>query len=429
MVALNERAVLRLVVLGLCGSTVAGCGEDASSSTGDGASSVAPAGADSNTPTVIIPVPSTEGSSAMSPTPGPTAAGTNTSPVAAPGATTTGDGPSMSMTMDPSMMDDASMPEATPPADGESTGDVMMEAPQEPAPDEEMTPPTGEPGTPVGDSSNVGDCPPAPADAPPEAVEALRIVTEARLAAGAGCITMISELNLAAKAHCDYYAANSGNCTADPHSEVEGCDGFSGSDPGARAQAAGYDGRFSFEVMAFANDPQRSIDMWINSVWHRIPILDPWVTEMGYGAADGCDTIDFGRGTPAPDDVVVVYPYVDQIDVPTTFHGDREGPEPPMPPTGWPSGLPVNIYAQDLQISEHVLTIDGDETPIEHMWLTPEDESLLRDEVFLYSHTPLEAMTTYRVRLVGTYVGGDLNLDWTFTTGEAEPVRGGFGGN
>jgi uncharacterized protein YkwD len=336
--------------------------------------------------------------------------------------TTTDPEPTMSMMMDPDMMTEAEMS-----ADEMSTDDSSVDTTGEEmaATDDEASDPLLQP-----DTTNVGDCPPAPDDAPPEAVEALRIVTEARLAAGAGCITMVSELNAAAKNHCDYYAANTGQCTADAHSEVDGCTGFTGSDPGARANYAGFSGRFAFEVMAFANDPQSSIDMWINSVWHRIPVVSPWVTEMGYGAAEGCDTIDFGRGMPAADDEVVVYPYMGQVDVPPTFHGDREGPMPPEPPTGWPSGIPINVYAQGVQITEHLLTIDGEETPIEHMWLVPEEQSLLRDEVFLYANAPLEPMTTYRVRLLGTYVGGNLDLDWTFTTGEAEPTfgGGGFGG-
>lgn len=268
-------------------------------------------------------------------------------------------------------------------------------------------------------SGNIADCPAAPADASPEAAEALRIITEARIAAGAGCITLVSELSTAALNHCEYYAANDGQCTADPHSEVDGCTGFTGTSGGARARAAGYQGQSSFEVMAFANDPQQAINLWINSVWHRLPILSPWVTEMGYGNAEGCDTIDFGRGMPLPDDTVVVYPYPDQVGVPPSFQGNQEGPEPPAPPTGWPSGIPINVYAQGVQVTEHTLTLDGDDTPIEHMWLIPAEQDLLRDEVFLYSYAPLEPMTRYRVRIVGTFVGGELNLDWTFETGES----------
>jgi uncharacterized protein YkwD len=278
-------------------------------------------------------------------------------------------------------------------------------------------------GTSTGGATEVGvmttpDCPPAPDGATAEQQTALDAVNATRLAAGAGCITMVSELNLSASNHCDYYAQNDGDCIADPHGEVEGCAGYTGASLGERMRAAGYSGRTSFEVMAFNDDPERAVAMWLGSVWHQLPIVSPWVTEMGYGNAEGCDTIDFGRGTPAPDDTVVVYPYADQTAVPPSFNG-REGPEPPAPPTGWPSGTPITIWAKGADITEHTLTLAGDDTPIEHMWLTPADQSLLSDEAILYANDALEPNSTYRVRIVGTYVGGALDLDWTFETGQA----------
>jgi uncharacterized protein YkwD len=267
-----------------------------------------------------------------------------------------------------------------------------------------------------GSAGDASDCPPAPAGASAAAVTALQVVNEMRVPAGAGCATMVAELNLAAQNHCDYYAANEGSCIADAHSEVAGCTGFTGESPGDRMQAAGYTGSTSSEVMAFSNDPERAVQMWINSVWHRLPVLSPWVTELGYGNATGCDTMDFGRGTPMPDETVVVYPYAGQAGVPTSFRGDREGPEPLAPPTGWPSGVPITVYARSIEVTEHVLTVDGDTTPIDHVWLTSEDSSFLRDAVSLYAYDPLAGATSYRVTISGTHVAGALSLQWSFTT-------------
>jgi hypothetical protein len=69
-----------------------------------------------------------------------------------------------------------------------------------------------------------------------------------------------------------------------------------------------------------------------------------------------------------------------------------------------------------------VLTKDGDDTPIEHVWLDAKDpmwQSYLRTTVFMYGYAPFEANTTYHVHMKGTYVGGDFERDWSFTTGEA----------
>jgi hypothetical protein len=97
---------------------------------------------------------------------------------------------------------------------------------------------------------------------------------------------------------------------------------------------------------------------------------------------------------------------------------------PPAPTTGWPSASPINVYARDATITEHVITLEGDDTPIEHVWLTGADSNFLRNAVMMYPNTPFQPQTTYRVRIVGTYLGGNLDLEWTFTTGE--PSRFGF---
>lgn len=280
-------------------------------------------------------------------------------------------------------------------------------------------------------ATNPAMCPPAPADAPEQAVAALAVVNNYRVPAGAGCATMVPEINKAATAHCAYYAmfAMGDMCVANPHLEVTGCAGFTGATPGDRMKAAGYSSFGGGEVMAFVNSAQGSVDTWVNSVWHRVPILDPWTTHLGYGssATKACDTIDFGRGTtPAPNNTVVVYPYDGQTNIPLAFNGQYEGPMPPMPGTGWPSSAPISVYAQKIMVTEHVLTKDGDPTPIEHVWLDSQAEIVAQDMrrqltnvVFMYANKPFEANTKYRVKVSGTYGGGALMKEWTFTSGAA----------
>jgi uncharacterized protein YkwD len=273
---------------------------------------------------------------------------------------------------------------------------------------------------------NPATCPPAPADAPPQAAMALAAVNTYRVPAGAGCATMIAEINKSAAAHCAYYAAfTMGDmCISNPHLEVSGCAGFTGATPGDRMKAAGYASYGGGEVMAFVNSAQNSVDTWVNSVWHRVPIIDPWTTHLGYGSDARCDTIDFGRGTPAPANTVVVYPYDGQINLPTSFNGANEGPMPPEPPTGWPSSTPISVYAEKIAVTEHVLTKDGDPTPIEHVWLDSTAEIVAQDMrhtltnvAFMYGNVAFTADTKYRVKITGTYSGGALSKEWTFTTG------------
>src|SRR5207344_284649 len=140
----------------------------------------------------------------------------------------------------------------------------------------------------------------------------------------------------------------------------------------------------------------------INSVWHRLPVLNPWVTELGYGGANRCDTIDFARGTPMPNETVVVYPYDGQTGVPTSFDGSHEGPQPPAPSTGWPSGSPITVWAKSINLTSHTVMVDGDTTDMPQVYLTSADSGFLRDDVMIYTNAPFAAGTKYRVSIAGT---------------------------
>lgn len=232
---------------------------------------------------------------------------------------------------------------------------------------------------------------------------------------GVGCAAMVTEINTAASAHCLYYSTNSGSCTQNPHAEVQGCDNFYAERFDGRMRLAGYSGSPMFEDMAFSGSPTAAVRMWIDSIWHRTPVLSPWAADLGYGNAQGCDTMDFGRGNAMAASTVATYPYDGQTSVPTSFSGN-EGPRPPAPATGWPSGYPIHLYIQNAQITEHVLTVDGDTQEIAHTWLTPADQQLLRTEYVMYADDPLQGGTTYRVRVGGQHSGASFTREWTFTT-------------
>jgi hypothetical protein len=234
---------------------------------------------------------------------------------------------------------------------------------------------------------------------------------------------MVTTINAAAQNHCNYYTANRAisMCVSNAHAEVMSCAMFTGASFSTRMRAAGYTGSASFEVMAFLNNGANATQMWIDSIWHRTPVLSPWTLDMGYGGSAGCDTIDYGvgRGSSIPRTVVATYPYANQTGVPTSFSGN-EGPPPPAPPTRWPSGYPIHVYFQGT-FATHTLTVDGSSANIEHTWLTPTDAramGLLRTEAVLYAHRPLMANTRYRVRVTGTSTGGAAQtVDFVFTTG------------
>jgi hypothetical protein len=170
-------------------------------------------------------------------------------------------------------------------------------------------------------------------------------------------------------------------------------------------------GALNSEIMTSSNNPALAIARWLNTVWHREPLLDPWVRDLGYGGNSGCDTMDFGvgAGSNVSANTVVTYPYAFQTQVPTAFYGNSEAPTPPMPPSGWPSGSPITVYIKGT-ITSHLLTVNGSTTPIAHQWIAG------ANAYHMYSNTPLTPATTYRVQITGSNGAGAVKRDWTFST-------------
>ena len=257
---------------------------------------------------------------------------------------------------------------------------------------------------------------------------ALQIVNSTRAAMGSPCATMVADLNTSATKHCQYYAANvnsstaSCNSKADPHSEVSGCPDFVAASPGTRENNAGYMSYGWSEVMAFDDNSTKALDQWINSIWHRTPVLSPWTRDLGYGAATGCDTIDFGTGAASPSNLVMTYPYDGQTGVETSFNGTYESPAPPEPPTKWPSGYPVHVYMQGstITVTTDEMSTDGG-AQLAHQVITPQTSNgILEDAVVLYANSPLASATRYRVHIAGTRQGrtgsASFDVNIAFTT-------------
>ena len=244
---------------------------------------------------------------------------------------------------------------------------------------------------------------------------------------GVPCASLVLTLCTSALNHCNYYTANQGSATcqaSSAHSEISGCPQFTGADPGARIKAAGYSGGGWSECMAFLGNPAGAVKTFIDSVYHRTPVLSPWYRDLGYGGGTGCDTIDFGVGATTAKTVTAVYPYDGQAGVPLSFNGAQEGPTPPVPPTGWPSGYPITLYGQGITVASHQIVVDGTTTPLAHQWLDG-DSTLGSTAKVLYTDSPLTANTTYRVTITGTTSAGSVTFDWRFTTGAASSNPGG----
>jgi len=233
----------------------------------------------------------------------------------------------------------------------------------------------------------------------------------------------------AAEAHCVYYVNNEAPYASglSPHNEQPGLDGYTGEGFGERLATAGYDGIPMFEVMAFINDPVRSVDEWMATLYHRIPFIVPQALEMGYGAAQKgpreCDTIDFGANPdsdPSWEGLIIPFPYDGMTGVPTDWDG-AESPQPPLPGS-YPSGPILTVTFASSGSYPGVSITDSDihspSGPLAHVANSPgTDSDLCCGVITLYPIEPLETFTTYEVVVDYSRNGVPGTFEWSFTTG------------
>lgn len=266
-----------------------------------------------------------------------------------------------------------------------------------------------------------------PAEATAEQKAALGRVNWYRANVGVAPIEEVAEINLACQAHADYYATHLSAYQKDQvpggvHSESAALtDGFTGVGFGDRMTAAGYTGQPGWEIIAFLGSPAAAVDSWMETVYHRIPIVSPNAIHLGYGihkSPAAIDVMDFGRGSAADKDLIVVYPWPDQTGVPRAWSGN-EGPQPPAPKGGYPSGPVVTVTTgagEPLSISEHALA-GPDGKPIAHVWHPKGANGFMEATWALYAEKPLSGATKYTVTLTGTLAAAPWSRSWSFTTG------------
>ena len=269
-----------------------------------------------------------------------------------------------------------------------------------------------------------GGC--APEDASTEQVAALSEVNKIRGWIGIKPVNEHSAINIAATEHCNcfvtHYDTAYANGQMSAHSEdpnLEGCYGASFAD---RMAHFGYGSGASYEIMTFMGAPKEAVHGWAETLYHRIPIVDPNSFETGYGLAFGpsiaCDTMNFSGGQDADPNHDAIYPFDGQVGVGISWDG-YESPQPPVPPTGYPSGPIITITTPngvDLNVQSQQLLGPGDvEVPI--VVTGPSDSQFLSRTTSIYAHDPLEPNTTYTVKMSGKRNSQQWERTWSFTTG------------
>jgi len=254
--------------------------------------------------------------------------------------------------------------------------------------------------------------------------QALTAVNRYRQLAGLVPVGRSAVIHESAMAHAFYTLFNAGSSSIRDlgiHKEQSDGQGYVGDNVLTRAQHFGYPTRSMAEVITHRQDPAGAVSDWIDSVYHRFPILRGDLLELGYGDAYlgplTVQVMDMSyRETSGSQ--VVLYPAPNQVDVPTAFNGN-EIPDP-APNAAYPIGYPVTAtFDRNARV---IITgfhfrgpTSGDLPGISLMPGDPGNTTTENSFAFL-ANTPLQPGTTYSMDLTGTINGVAFHRTWHFTT-------------
>src|SRR5712691_8461575 len=273
---------------------------------------------------------------------------------------------------------------------------------------------------------------PAAAASGEEQLAALDEVNKARVSSGVRPVRLNDALTRAATAHAKYVADASLPFLVGLEGHFEsGGPGFTGQTPADRARAAGYPTSDVGEVMAHctpcalpinATRARDDVRGYLLTVYHRIDLLAPDVSEIGYGAVTSrgisANVIDTGYDWKAPANTWARWPAPNSFGAPTSWDG-RESPDPARG-VPRPLGPAVTIAlssADSVSIQPYVanvVVVGGSVTGPQGA--VPVITELSDNFASLLPRTPLRSATTYTVRF-DLQIRGVPKVDtWTFTT-------------
>jgi tetratricopeptide (TPR) repeat protein len=254
-----------------------------------------------------------------------------------------------------------------------------------------------------------------------DAERALGDVNAARGAAGLPPVHLDGRLSASARSHSYYWLFNNLSSTVSGlgiHMETPGLRGYSGQTPGARALAFGYPNARVGEDIDHRGGPVAAVDEWVNSVFHRFPIVRPDLVAVGYGEARAgpllIEDLEFSFALPQAAQPVV-YPGAGQPRVPA-FFVDNELPDPV--PVGKPraTGSPVTVTfgaGVSVRVTSFSLSDSGGRTLAAYSAVPSESDE---NSAWLLPVQPLDPGSVYTARITAVVDGRPFARAWSFTT-------------
>ncbi len=269
-----------------------------------------------------------------------------------------------------------------------------------------------------------------PMEASSEQADALWWVNTYRRQAGLGPMDQVQTINIAASAHAQFVDANpqfyaEGQLSL--HQQSPDGVGFTGESFWERMSAAGYLDEPYREVIARQPTAAAAVAHWMESLYHRLPLLQPVATHMGYGAmisgTDFVNVLDVGIA-PGPEVMVgngVAWPPSGMRDVAVSWDGMEE-PQPPPPIGGYPSGPVVTLIfsrSTELTLIDHkMIDVTAGSSLISHTALSPENDIRMKENtaVALYADSPLNPGREIEVDITVDANGKSIRRVWRFFT-------------
>jgi hypothetical protein len=270
---------------------------------------------------------------------------------------------------------------------------------------------------------------------------------------------MAAAVNLGAQAHAEYDILHHGG-----HREIPGNPGFTGTSSSDRVSLFGLR-RSCGEVMVGLGGPaavvdfgpEQAVEFWLQSVYHRNPLLRYGVPVIGFGRAvrgeaevveadvlDLCEHLD-----PVPEARLIhTFPADGQTEVPLLFIPGTESPNP-LPNHRGEVGYPVSLYIaqpkgpatgergdrdrsnrpQRAQQAMRITTAEirdpaGQSLPVTVLDATDPAGLIAPDEMFVIAEQPFRMNRRYSVHVAGSDSRGlPFDQRWSFTTQLATRIR------
>jgi len=255
---------------------------------------------------------------------------------------------------------------------------------------------------------------------------ALARINQWRAAIGVAPLTRHPALDQSAQAHALYYKQNSGSGGVGIHDEKPRLPGFTGADFFDRALAAGYPSRNVNENMGLSGNQLVSLDWYINTINHRLTLLDPRYVHIGFGVIADTVKVDvIDVGTPAwsatADPMWEQWPPDGASGIGTMFDGESPNA---FKSASYPIGTPITLKYNgdgDVTFSSATITTSVQTVPsfasIGTGWLS-------RNTDLIATSAPMQPGTDYKVTVSGAANGQQFSRTWAFRTkGAGDPAN------